>query len=1669
MKTVITNNGLNIMNQTRADGTVQYWIGYFGLAYVPDENRVSESNDAPSDPLSADMTELTKTGDMIYNLFQGAMTPVGLDTDIGESAAYNLFNECMYTGSVISKFRYVLDPETGANKLIVLESVNEAGNPVEGDDIPYGLQKYSEYFGVGAKNEENSVVDKSELPIPAPLYYRGEPVAWDAGVTFNDVVSSDTRIISKSPNWDSGDKYSWNASKDFTYGEEEDRYHYLTSFAQAQSVSNFNRFHAGANVTGYAVDYEPACRNLAFATKLFPISHYDVISTTDDEHVANVKYTVEVDLDEVFSKITRQSTAYYENNQKLDPVTDKDKLAKYKLGFKFNRIGLYAVPVTLHAYNSNTADNQSKNKYNIQMQIAGNSKPRLFAVRDLSAPIVLSEDGMHKCVFNFQLNVADTGIVDESGIYYNLYESDAITWYKNQLIANASAAEAVTTLGVEINYLRQQIADMSGENTACGVGDDGDRYALEGHTHNYMKNIVDSTKLGNGAVRGIDTIEEATPLKIYQVNGRGIYKDEHGVPHFTDDESVVPLMIDASTSIVGDESMNLGKDSATLGARSINMSNYGILGKDTYSTFLMGGRGKTTWSDVDDSHLAVKDGHNSIINVDRGEFSRIVGSIWVGGDSPVYVAGSAQHTLGIGHIDLADFDADTLGIEQKLGNSLYGNVNSSALIGRNKVYSTAYQLIIAGEGESGSMQTIGRYDVLSDMNAAYMTAENASSQSLDQDIFSSVRAQTNSIVSVGVKNKFMRNLHHMVVAGDENNVLSGSKNGILIGSRINNAETYFKPKIVMSVDEFSDRYGTTEPYADDDPVRTCTGNGDIVLVGSGELRLPDGEGNVRTRNVKGVTLYLNYVNEKWSQPVTVGTVTEGDLTYFGKTPEYYADMYTTGGHTKNMLMLGDDTNTGYGSHSSIVMGDYSGTRKITLKNSFVNFMGDTTAYDHNATEGPCMNFENVWWIGAANTSSNNNGDSSIVSSTTGHVVGALAESFSDTVSSTANARNKMTYRDAFVFRGDHPYAYAHGYWYDALDSWRNFDRCDNTEDFTFATDAFYQPVHAPMIYTGGLALGGYGTNDCNFMLLKVGTSESGQFDTPITGNGAYTGASMMRATNSIGDYAAILRSTNPHGPWESATKSYIYSPRQVVDTVETIPASYTLAIPSDHVFDSDSLVMSMSLDSTKKSDQAVTLDTTTNKVTVTPTNMSLPYPGIIEFWSIVDDFGDVEFAAGETSLTYQVPSRTIDTGNPNLRLWDNKLTTNLAHTAMVATVDGVDYPFTIDNVNTDDDTITGHIDTPFTKSVTVRVWYPRLYHAYYDTDDYSAPVQIQLPTQYAPYELRGNGYFSPQYKETMTITSVSGNSVTGTVANTIAYNGTIKLEYKGYSENGKNLYNVHNTYDIDGKSYTVDHFMVDSPYSGMVLMVQDKQELDGTLHVGLGRVSGQSVYGNKKYVSIKSSYVATSNGYTLTVSGAEHGTLTIPCLYDKDTQNLNEDIAVPAVTLGGLKLESTIRFTQQGSSGTKPEEGNTNPVECTLKSTHLYVNLDYGYMVSMYHDGSSTSSNVHYDMSDNYICGMGGGSLCPTYLYLADSSIQDMYSKMVQIKLQNNHFDLYTVSPERISLAKSHLYKLLPIEWHNNTGSLITYSGYGSSGQVYPFMYEDLYGDELARMGIALS
>ena len=62
-RSVITLRGLDILNNSIAGGdTTQYWIGYYGLAYIPEENRqdfsksmvtlVPRVNEHSADPLS---------------------------------------------------------------------------------------------------------------------------------------------------------------------------------------------------------------------------------------------------------------------------------------------------------------------------------------------------------------------------------------------------------------------------------------------------------------------------------------------------------------------------------------------------------------------------------------------------------------------------------------------------------------------------------------------------------------------------------------------------------------------------------------------------------------------------------------------------------------------------------------------------------------------------------------------------------------------------------------------------------------------------------------------------------------------------------------------------------------------------------------------------------------------------------------------------------------------------------------------------------------------------------------------------------------------------------------------------------------------------------------------------------------------------------------------------------------------------------------------------------------------------------------------------------------------------------------------------------------------------------------------------------------------------------
>lgn len=1106
MKSVITKKGLNLLSQTRADGTVQYWLGFFGLAYVPDEIR-----DTGDDALSTDMSVLTSKGDNIYNLFQGSMVPSGFNTDredssIEKSAASKLYNECMYTSDVMSRYRYHIDEKTDTNKLVVLKEFAD------------GVTEYCQFDGASYDTSTSQSVD-SELPIPAPLYYMGEPsnynveppAEWKSSLPN---VSSDTRNYSasvsanppslQSETWTAAgvDNYDWVASEGNLYTTEPsllDDYKELSTFWQYQSVSNYNRFHAPANFEGYAVNSDPATRNICKATKLFPMGHYDVKSSISDEKVAIVQYTVDIDMESVFANVANRSTVYYDENGTAIVDDNDNNVDPYPMSFKFNRVGIYAVSVTLHSYNDGDSDT-SCSDHHIQMQVNGDEEPILFGVVDLDSPVVMKQGGLMKFSFNLDLNVADTGIVDNSSIYYNLYESDSITWYKNQLIANASTADAVTTIGVQLNYLRKQINEMSSDGSACGIGDDGDRYALAGHTHNYMKNLVDSDKADNGSVRGIYTRNESGPLTVYKSNGRPLIWDETNpsIPRYYDNPTeTVPTLINTSNSYVGNRSMGLGENSATLGKLSVNMSENGVIGDSAEKILLIGGK---TVSESDkglNEHIGVNNSHNSIIVAsDTTEIEKMHSSLWIGSSNSnvsnrgIFVDHNVANTIGIGRVSVYDHINDPC---NPLYPSTPGNyVEYSILSGGIDMYGWSAYSLIFGDGERGGTSAVGYADLIAAIDA------DATYQSSGATVISSAVAYggiSTSLIS-GVKNQVGREIGSTIALGNSNQLRFGISNSIIIGTGNNSGyrpgfsnavAPQRRPYKVMTVDEFNSRYSSSVVADDDHYFDNLTSSGDAflngaIVVGNGTISAMSKQGDVNfTHDVNGVCLYISYSRYKVEDHIVIENENaDWSCSYNAPiNPDMLNSTLIPGTKLNNMLMLGDYNTLAQGSHNSIIIGDDCVSHNITYKNCFISDAESRRVHDpwSDIINSPSGSFNNVWWIGRQTSTS--------IKYETGLKTSGDAMYHRDSANFiterwiSSNQKTVREFSDVFAFVGRNPYQYGYADWYGASNYYSG-------GWVDYSGDDLYQPCKAPMIYSGGIALGGYGTPDSNFMLMKIG-------------------------------------------------------------------------------------------------------------------------------------------------------------------------------------------------------------------------------------------------------------------------------------------------------------------------------------------------------------------------------------------------------------------------------------------------------------------------------------------------------------------------------------------------------------------------------------------------------
>lgn len=552
--TVITKAGLDLLNTVPQAGGDTYWIGYYGLAFVPAEERM----EGKDDELKATMTSLTKKGDHIYNLWQGSMVAGGYAQ--GTSAA-ELGGVAMYTSNLMSRFRYVLDKNGNNNLVMFRGTTDSSASDVSGACV---------FRGVGADGELKG------LPLPAPLFFTdgAEPFnnppanAADMG-DFDDypmhgdlpAVTTDTRAyIGKTAAVPEGgdpfnaavngvDTRQWlSANKTYTQdglnGDptqplEPDYNCLCEQYWKFKSISNYNRYHAPASSEGFLVDYEPACRNMAKVTRLFPISHYKVVNAKEGASsilpgkkiASTLRFSINMSLDDIYNTVaTRAITQSGESG--IESIGGADLFQTKESSIKFNRIGIYAAKMTVHRFykSENNASNRSGcEDFRVQFEIDGNAEPILFAVVDLDTTVYLREGSGETSTYkvNVDLNLGDkdTGsVIRDASVFYNMYEDNAITWYENQLIATASQAEAITDVGLDMAIMKQRMDRMTAGVNGCQNDDSGDEYAPKNHTHNFMKNLVDGT-VNPGAVRGVDCAVEGLPVdfSIFDTFNQSLY------------------------------------------------------------------------------------------------------------------------------------------------------------------------------------------------------------------------------------------------------------------------------------------------------------------------------------------------------------------------------------------------------------------------------------------------------------------------------------------------------------------------------------------------------------------------------------------------------------------------------------------------------------------------------------------------------------------------------------------------------------------------------------------------------------------------------------------------------------------------------------------------------------------------------------------------------------------------------------------------------------------------------------------------------------------------------------------------------------------------------------------------------------------------------------------
>ena len=98
----LTRKGRELLLQANTSaGSEINWIGYFGLAYVPDQSNFN--------PESSTLIDAGEKGDYIYNIWQGDLLSEGHMIDSGRALT-------LYDRNISSNFKYIYNREKGCHR-----------------------------------------------------------------------------------------------------------------------------------------------------------------------------------------------------------------------------------------------------------------------------------------------------------------------------------------------------------------------------------------------------------------------------------------------------------------------------------------------------------------------------------------------------------------------------------------------------------------------------------------------------------------------------------------------------------------------------------------------------------------------------------------------------------------------------------------------------------------------------------------------------------------------------------------------------------------------------------------------------------------------------------------------------------------------------------------------------------------------------------------------------------------------------------------------------------------------------------------------------------------------------------------------------------------------------------------------------------------------------------------------------------------------------------------------------------------------------------------------------------------------------------------------------------------------------------------------------------------